>query len=132
MVEVGIIIHFCGGLVRLDGQRLYDHYFFGVRYDKYVHLINAAFVTAFVARVYRSRGGALDGFGRFFVLLIVLGLGAIIEIAEYLVMLTIKNNGVGGYDNNMQDLIANLCGGLLVASTVDRGQKDAPSDRPPP
>jgi hypothetical protein len=42
--------------------------------------------------------------------LVVLGLGAIIEIVEYIVVLTVPQNGVGGYDNNMQDLLANLAG----------------------
>ena len=34
------------------------------------------------------------------------------EIVEYGVVLTVPNNGVGGYDNNMQDLIANFCGSI--------------------
>lgn len=35
-----------------------------------------------------------------------------VEIVEYLVTLTVVNNGVGGYDNNTQDMIANLAGSI--------------------
>ena len=49
----------------------------------------------------------------FFVFLIVLGLGAIVEIFEYGVTKTVPHNGVGDYDNNMQDLLGNCAGGLL-------------------
>ena len=59
------------------------------------------------------------------VLLVVLGLGAVVEIVEYLVMLTVPNAGVGGYDNNMQDLIGNLLGGTLfvVLDCVRRSRR---------
>ena len=48
------------------------------------------------------------------VVLVVLGLGAVVEIVEYLVVLTVPEHGVGGYDNNMQDLIANALGASLA------------------
>jgi hypothetical protein len=47
------------------------------------------------------------------IILIVLGVGAFIEISEYIVMKTVPGNGVGGYDNNMQDLMANLAGSTV-------------------
>jgi hypothetical protein len=60
-----------------------------------------------------------------FIVSVVLGLGAIIEIIEYIDTRTIPNHGVGGYDNNMQDLIANLIGGLLfVFISFRRGVVD--------
>jgi hypothetical protein len=48
----------------------------------------------------------------------VLGVGAIIEIAEYIVTLTVEHNGVGSYNNNMLDLIANLFGSLFAIAFV--------------
>jgi hypothetical protein len=48
----------------------------------------------------------------------VLGLGTLVEIVEYLVTLTVSVNGVGGYDNNMQDLISNLIGVSLLVVTM--------------
>ena len=47
------------------------------------------------------------------VFFVVLGLGAILEITEYIVTRHVIYNGVGGYDNNMQDLISNACGVFL-------------------
>jgi hypothetical protein len=69
-----------------------------------------------------------------FVLLVVLGLGAVIEIVEYVVVLTVPRNGVGGYDNNMQDLIANLCGAgafLMLGATLARGARLFERNRTP-
>lgn len=42
-----------------------------------------------------------------------------------MVTLTIPNNGVGGYDDNMRDLIANGCGGIffLVLSSFLKRRK---------
>jgi hypothetical protein len=56
------------------------------------------------------------------VLLVVLGLGAVVEIVEYFVVLTVAHQGVGDYHNNLQDLVANLVGAsthLLVRQGLD-------------
>lgn len=117
-VQVGIAMHFMGAFVLIGEGRLYDLYLLGLRYDKYVHVVNAMAITALVIRLLRLRINApvpLDFFHALAALLIVLGLGAVIEIVEYLVVLTVPGNGVGGYDNNMQDLMANLFGSGLCA-----------------
>lgn len=44
---------------------------------------------------------------------VVLGIGAIIEIAEFIVVMTVPHNGVGAYTNNMLDLVANFLGSVL-------------------
>ena len=46
-------------------------------------------------------------------------------MVEYGVVFTVENNGVGGYDNNMQDLLANFCGSLtyLVLRAGFGGEK---------
>lgn len=117
-VQVGIVMHFMGAFVLIGDGRLYDQYVLGLRYDKFVHIVNAMATTALVIRLLRLRIKApvpLDVFHALAALLIVLGLGAIIEIVEYLVVLTVPGNGVGGYDNNMQDLMANLFGSGVCA-----------------
>jgi hypothetical protein len=125
LIQVGIAIHFAGAFVPFDGQRLYDAYFLGIRYDKYVHLINS-FITAAVTSYVLTMLKAQLPLGRnLAILLIVLGMGALIEIMEYLVMLTVENAGVGSYDNNMQDLISNFAGGLLyiIATSMRWGRR---------
>ena len=60
-------------------------------------------------------------------------LGAIIEMVEYGVVLTFETNGVGDYDNNMQDLLANFCGSLIyLALRAGLGGVTSliPADRP--
>jgi uncharacterized membrane protein YjdF len=113
LIELGILMHFAGGLVQLHGTRLYNNYFFGLRYDKYVHFCNALFGAFIVKDFFDRRKMKLYSFTSLVVVLIVLGFGSVIEIVEYVVTKSVPHNGVGGYDNNMQDLIANLAGGLV-------------------
>jgi len=122
-LQVGIVMHFMGAFVLIGEGRLYDQHFLGMRYDKYVHFVNAMAATALVIRLLRLRMHAPKPLGAFYMLaavLIVLGLGAVIEMVEYLVVLTVPGNGVGGYDNNMQDLLANGVGSTLCALLHNR------------
>lgn len=111
-LQVGILMHFAGAFVQIDGGRLYDAHLLGVRYDKYVHLVNAFNTTMVAARLFEIKGLQFDTFNRCVLVLGVLGLGGLVELVEYLVLLTVPGAGVGGYDNNMQDLAANLVGAL--------------------
>ena len=128
LLQVGIIIHFAGGFVHWDGLRLYDHFFFGLRYDKFVHFFNTIILAVLVRELMRASNVRLDALMLLFLLLVVLGLGACCEIIEYVVVRTIPHNGVGDYDNNMQDLIANAAGGLtftighVVSERLVRGK----------
>jgi len=110
ILEFGIIIHFLGGLVFIDGKRLYDCYAFSFRYDKYVHFVNAFAVGLLLQNIFIFSKVRLGHLRNIIVFFVVLGLGAFLEIFEYLVTRNIKYNGVGGYDNNMQDLISNVVG----------------------
>jgi len=116
-LEAGILLHFSGGLVFFGERRLYDLSLFGsgieaLRFDKLVHLVNAAVVALLVRRLVGSRV-PLDALARLFVVLCVLGLGALVEIVEYGACLMVQRTGVGTYDNNMLDLVANLLGASL-------------------
>jgi membrane-associated HD superfamily phosphohydrolase len=110
LLQTGILMHFFGGLVFLDGVRLYEHSFLGIRYDKYVHFMNAFSGICMLHQLQFpsnfQRTWLADGSR----LLLILGAGAVIEIVEFLVVLTVAINGVGDYANNMQDLIANALG----------------------
>ena len=113
VIELGILLHFAGGLVHFGGARLYDHIYCGIRYDKYVHFANAFFATLVVQEIFRIKNLPINAFTRLVIYLVALGLGSAIEICEYVVTLTVPQNGVGGYDDNLRDLIANSCGGAL-------------------
>ena len=125
LMEAGILAHFAGGLVSIHGVRLYDTVILGVPFDKYVHFLNALAGSVLLDHVIDLPGrGPHKLLARAVViLLVVLGVGAVVEIVEYLVTLVVPNSGVGGYDNNMQDLIANLVGGgafMLCRAVVPR------------
>ena len=120
IIEFGILIHFAGGLVHFGGARLYDHIYFGIRYDKYVHFTNAFFAALTVQEIFRIKNVPINAFTRFAIYLVALGLGSGIEICEYVATLTIPHNGVGGYDDTMTDLIANSCGGALFLALRGR------------
>jgi putative membrane protein len=124
LLQVGILMHFSGAFVPIGEGRLYDAHLLGIRYDKYVHLVNAFAIAFLMGKLFRMRGIPRNPLHGILLLLAVLGLGAIIEMVEYLVVLTVRNNGVGDYDNNMQDLLANLCGSLAflaVRAALGRG-----------
>jgi hypothetical protein len=125
IIEFGILIQFAGGLIYFGGARLYDHVFFFIRFDKYVHFINSVIAAVAVSEIIKMKGLPINGFTRLLTLLVVLGLGSLIEISEYTVTLTIASNGVGGYDDNMRDMIANGCGGVffLVLSSILKSRK---------
>jgi len=112
LLEVGIAMHFSGAFVLVDGGRLYDTLLLGIRYDKYVHFVNAFCIALLVSHLFQVQRIEPTIINSVILLFVVLGLGALIEIVEYTVVLTVPQNGVGGYDNNMQDLIANFCGTL--------------------
>lgn len=112
LMQLGILAHFAGGLVPVGGARLYDTVILGLPFDKYVHALNAFAGAAVTARLIdppKDHPHLRD----VFILMVVLGAGAGVEIVEYLAKNSMSGTGVGDYDNNMQDLIANLVGGLV-------------------
>jgi uncharacterized membrane protein YjdF len=120
LLQLGIVMHFAGAFVLFPDGRLYDQHLLGIRYDKFVHFVNAAAIAALLDRLFRILHIPRGPLTRILLLMTVLGLGAIIEMVEYVVVLTIPTNGVGDYDNNMQDLIANVCGGAAYLLATAR------------
>jgi len=116
LIEITIILHFAGAFVQVDGSRLYDFRFFDIRYDKFVHLINsmiATVVALYLLQKYQIKRTKLI---LTVTVLTVLGIGAVIEILEFIVTLTVPHNGVGNYTNNLLDLVANFIGSIIVVS----------------
>ena len=129
LVQVGILLHLAGGSLFLGGQRLYDHTLFGglalpgwlsqiFRYDKLVHFYWTAaavpglrYLLPQVGLEYRAR--AID---MVLIILIIMGFCAALEVCEYVGTKIATLPEVGGYDNNLQDLLANLLGALLAGA----------------
>ncbi len=113
LLQIAILMHFSGGLGSIGESRLYNHYFFSLRYDKYVHFVNSFLAALVIRHLFLKFGLQLKKIEGLVIILCVLGFGALFEIVEYLVTIMVPRNGVGGYNNNMQDLMANLTGGLF-------------------
>jgi len=126
LVQAGILAHFAGGFVAVHGGRLYDADVLGLPFDKYVHALNAFAGAALVSRLIEPPR-AHPRLHALLVLLVVQGGGAVVEMAEYLAKLNVPGAGVGDYDNNMQDLVANCVGAALylAASAIVGGSRCA-------
>jgi len=114
-----------GGVLIVDGQPLYIAEVLGpIRYDKVFHAVAAAgfAVVAWEA----MKGWAGEGYHQggllLFTWLVVMGGGAVVEIAE-LIGSSMSNVSVGDYGNNALDLVANGVGaavGILFVWMYER------------
>lgn len=125
LLQVGIIAHFAGGLFYPGNGdvSLYNHHFFGIRYDKFVHFYNSMVVAMLLSHIARASGAALGALEPFVIVLATLGLGAVIEIVEYFAVLTIPYTTVGDYANNVEDLVMNLLGGVVGVTLMAVGRR---------
>lgn len=123
-LQVLVLLHFLGGVMSAEGTRLYDVAVAGsLTYDKLVHLA-AGFVAAqLFTSLVGHRRWHLQPFPNLFAVLVALGAGAAWELVEYVVYALIPLAGVGGYDNTMQDLLANLLGATLFVAQPRRWQE---------
>ena len=112
LLELAFVLAMAGMAVPVGGGRLYDVTVAGVRFDKVVHVAWAFAGALAVAALVDHFGRVPPWLRMSAAVLVVLGLGAAWELVEYAVVRSIPGAGVGGYDNNMQDLIANAGGGL--------------------
>jgi hypothetical protein len=131
LLEVAICMHLAGGSIFVHGTRLYDCYLTGAlplptwfsqmfRYDKLLHCYFAAIGLVGLRwlwpRLELGRAGA--PLSLVLMLLIVMGVCSLVEVAEYIGTKVVSLPEVGGYDNNLQDLLANLLGAAGAATVA--------------
>lgn len=111
-----------GGVLLVDGEPLYLAAIFGsIRYDKLFHAL-AAFGMTFLAWEATQRWAGSDfhrGGMLLLTWLVVMGGGAVVEIAELIGSIATETN-VGDYRNNAFDLVANGAGALAGIFIVAR------------
>ena len=123
LIQVAILLHLAGGSLFVGGVRLYDCYVVPVtalppwlsqlfRYDKLVHMYVPATAAAGLWAMWGrlGLGSVRHGLVPVIIGLVVLGGGALVEVVEYIGTKAVHLPDVGGYDNNLQDLLANLIG----------------------
>lgn len=135
LVQVAVLLHLLGGTIFVEQTRLYDVHlvqalplpgwfsqFF--RYDKVVHLYFAAVGVVGLSRLWSQMGlGQPSGFQLAVILLTVMGICSVVEVIEYMGTKLAHLPEVGGYDNNLQDLLANLVGAVGAALGVAAGER---------
>lgn len=114
------LLHMAGGNIHVGDGVLYGVQLVPVvlRFDQLVHAFG--FGVAALVCYHLLRPFLRDDIPRWRTLMVLVvlmgsGVGALNEIVEYIAVVTLPETGVGGYDNTLQDLIANLVGGVAAA-----------------
>jgi putative membrane protein len=89
--------------------------FYVLKYDQIVHAYLYGLVAIMALHIIRELKPTVSRAGTTILLAILTasGIGALNEIMEFLISLNMKN-GVGGYENTMLDIIANLLGAVVA------------------
>ncbi len=113
-----------GGVLLVNGAPLYELPVLGsVRYDKVFHAIATGVVAWAFLEALGYWGLPRTPILAFSAAMMAIGAGALVEVVEYFGSLLIENDSVGGYTNNMQDLIVNTVGAAVGASWAYRSQE---------
>lgn len=115
------ILHIMGGVIIVNGMRLYDFYLVEpvLRYDFLVHSFGIFMATLVIYNLihpYLMEKTNKDLIAFCFILVSsAMGVGALNEIIELFAVLYLNaSNEVGNYFNNAFDLVFNLIGALLA------------------
>lgn len=123
--------HVAGGMVPVGDGILYEVWLLEgiVRYDNLQHAAGFGSVGRATWEVLRYRlvvtGEDVPVVAFWLVVLGATGFGAVNEIAEYVLTLSLESTKVGGYDNTARDLVANLTGGVVLGWVAARGSTRA-------
>lgn len=115
--------HVAGGMIPVGEGVLYEVWLLEpvVRYDNLQHAAGFGVVGRAAWEIMRRRVPALDPVVTWcLIVAFAIAAGAVNEIVEWVMTLTIPGTDVGGYDNTARDLVANFLGGMVVASLTAR------------
>jgi uncharacterized membrane protein YjdF len=135
LFNVWLILHICGGLASYQGVRFYDLVLIDIvgepynilKYDQFVHffcyLVMSILMWSVVQKI-----ASKDASGAVVCVVTILAassIGALNEIIEFLAVVALGTDGVGGYTNTAIDLVANLLGAIvgtlyMYATSIER------------
>ena len=128
MLSVWGLLHMAGGVLRLeqdgDTVALYSYWLIQphvLKYDKLIHCYGFFVATLAVWEALRRflREELRTGLALFVIVASAgMGLGAFNEVVEYTATVISPDTNVGTYENNAQDLVANMIGAGLAAGLV--------------
>lgn len=122
---IWLLLHFLGGIIKINGIRLYDTILIPIlsdpfnvlKYDQVLHLYVYIILTLFIYTIVMSFTDKKAN--RFVVYLIIIlagsSLGAVNEIIEFFAVIFFDAGAtVGGYYNTALDLVFNLLGAIVA------------------
>lgn len=117
--------HVAGGMIPVGGGVLYGWWLVEpiIRFDNLQHAWGFGMVGRASWEVLRPRLPSSHrdpGLVAIVVVLSACTAGAVNEILEWILTLTIPGTDVGGYDNTVRDLVSNLVGGLAIGTWTMR------------
>ena len=122
LFNVWLILHILGGLASYQGLRFYDlvlvdligHPYYILKYDQFVHFFCYIVISILMWSVVQKI--AHKNANSFVVCVVTIlaasSIGAGNEIIEFLAVVALGTDGVGGYTNTALDLVANLLGAI--------------------
>lgn len=123
MFNLWLILHILGGLASYQGVRFYDLILLDLigdpyhilKYDQLVHfycyLVMSFFMWRVVQKIASKNASAVVVC--VVTILAASSIGAVNEIIEFLAVVALGTDGVGGYTNTAIDLVANLLGAIV-------------------
>ncbi len=114
------LMHMIGGGIIVNGVRMYGHYVvLGIiRYDKIVHFLGIFFAVFVFYELIKSN--KINKIALSIILVLSgIGIGAIYEIFEFILVVILPETGVGGYFNTMGDIIANSLGAISAVFLIN-------------
>jgi len=129
-------LHLLGGTLMGNGKVIYTLILYPMigepynilKYDQVVHAFGffmATLVMYYVLKKYLTRPFGWMAVG-IVVAMAGLGLGALNEIVEFIMTVTLPNTNVGGYENTAIDLVSNFIGAVLAVlflKRIERSEK---------
>lgn len=135
LLSVWGLMHVAGGAVQIGDHVLFAHKiypfldlggdFYILKYDQVVHAYLYGLVALMAHHTLRV---PLKVSGHTFLVglaaaMISLGISGLNEIMEFLIAVNMEENGVGGYENAMLDLIFNFSGAVVALGILYVGRK---------
>lgn len=131
-----LVLHILGGLASYQGVRFYDLLLLDLvgdpyhvlKYDQFVHFYCYVVISILMWSVVKKIAKP-DANGLTLCVLNVLAassVGAVNEIVEFLAVILLGSEGVGGYTNTAIDLVANLLGAIVGTLYIYRSPAPEP------
>lgn len=121
LAQAALLMHFAGAVIHVDGVRLNALIFLGIRFNKLVIFTCTFMVAWLLAEIAGPAGIRGNAMLRVFVALAAFGVGAGVEIFQYLAMGAALPPEVARFEESLRDLIASLGGAgvwLIFASAL--------------